>query len=259
MVGLRHLPRRAGPRGPRAGRVRAAGEGARTLTPSSRLRRAAARPWRTNLEHPFVRGIGDGTLQKRRFLHYLGQDHLFLVDYARVLALAAARAPRVTDMASFAELLHSTLGVEMALHRRLCAREGIASLSLERTPAGPTTRAYGDFLVRAAYERDLAGLLAALLPCMWGYAEIAAALRARGLPRVARYREWIETYAGEEFTALAGLMRSMYDRVGSASAAERELFLTGTRYELAFWEASWQATPHPGGRGPPRTPRGVLQ
>ncbi|MDP9266194.1 MAG: thiaminase II, partial [Chloroflexota bacterium] len=83
------------------------------------------RPWRANLRHPFVRGIGDGTLPKRRFLHYLAQDYVFLTDYARVLALAAARASRVADMTSFAGLLHATLNVEMALHRRLCAREGI--------------------------------------------------------------------------------------------------------------------------------------
>ncbi|MDP9266183.1 MAG: thiaminase II, partial [Chloroflexota bacterium] len=103
-----------------------------------------------------------------------------------------------------------------------------------------TTVFYTDFLVRAAYERDLASLVAALLPCMWGYAEIAATLRDRGLPNVSRYREWIETYTGAEFTALAGEMRSVYDRVGDASLADRELFLTGTRYELAFWEQSWR-------------------
>lgn len=143
-------------------------------------------------------------------------------------------------MTSFAGLLHATLGVEMALHRRLCAREGISRVSLERTGAGPTTRAYTDFLVRAAYERDIGGLVAALLPCMWGYAEIATTLRGRGLPDVARYREWIETYAGPEFTAFATGMRSLYDRVGDASAVDRRLFVTGTRYELAFWEASWR-------------------
>ncbi len=210
------------------------------MTPSSRLRRAAMMPWRANLRHPFVRGIGDGTLPKRRFLHYLAQDHVFLTDYARVLALAAARAFRVADMTSFAGLLHATLNVEMALHRRLCAREGIGRAALERTRAGPTTRAYADFLVRAAYERDLAGLVAALLPCMWGYADIGAALRAGSLPRAPRYREWIETYAGPDFTALAHDMRSLYDRVGDASLADRELFLTSTRYEVAFWEASWR-------------------
>ncbi len=52
---------------------------------------------RANLErqlaHPTVRGIGDGTLDEERFRAWLVQDYLFLLDYVRLFALAAARAP----------------------------------------------------------------------------------------------------------------------------------------------------------------------
>jgi thiaminase/transcriptional activator TenA len=62
---------------------------------SERLRAAADPIFRAQLEHPFVQGIGDGTLGPDRFRYYLKQDYLFLIEYARTLALACARAPRV--------------------------------------------------------------------------------------------------------------------------------------------------------------------
>lgn len=212
-----------------------------TPAPSSeRLRRAAAAEWRANLTHPFVRGIGTGTLPKRKFLYFLVQDYVFLIDFSRVLALASAKAERLPEMTRFAELLHATLATEMELHRRLCAREGMPRATLERTEPSPTTRAYTDFLVRTAHERDPAGLVAALLPCIWGYAEVGQTLRGRGLPRIRRYAEWIETYASAEYIGLSEWCRSLYDRIGRATAADRALFRTAVRYEIRFWEAAWR-------------------
>ncbi len=40
-------------------------------------------------QHPFVRGIGDGTLGLERFQFWLRQDYVFLIEYARLLGLAA--------------------------------------------------------------------------------------------------------------------------------------------------------------------------
>ncbi len=209
------------------------------MRPSERLKRAAATQWRANLTHPFVRAIGAGTLSAGKFRYFLAQDYLFLIDYSRVLALASARSGGLADMTRLTDVLQSTLATEMDLHRRLCAREGVSSAALERTEAAPVTRGYTDFLVRAAYERDEAGLTAALLPCLWGYAEIGLTLRRRGLPRVARYAEWIETYAHPDFVALAAWLRGRYDRIGTASASDRDAFRTALRYELAFWGAAW--------------------
>ena len=54
----------------------------------------AARPQlELQLAHPVVRGIGAGTLDERRFRHWLAQDYLFLLDYVRLFALAAAGPP----------------------------------------------------------------------------------------------------------------------------------------------------------------------
>ena len=81
--------------------------------------------WRRELEHPFVRGIGDGTLPPERFRFYLEQDYVFLIDYARVFALAVSKAPDLAAMSEFAKLCADTLGVEMELHRSACAEFGV--------------------------------------------------------------------------------------------------------------------------------------
>ena len=208
------------------------------------LRAAAADVWEAQHAHPFVRGIGDGTLPVARFAHYVRQDYLFLIEYARMLALGAARAPDLETMRRFADLAQTILGEEMELHRAFAREFGITEAELEAEPPAPTTQAYTDFLVRTAAIGELADLSAALLPCMWGYAEVGQRLAAAGAPPDERYARWIQTYAAPEFEELAAWCRGLVDRLaegtGDDGRARMHLaFLTCSRYELAFWEMGW--------------------
>lgn len=192
-----------------------------------------------------MRGIGDGTLDLARFSYFIRQDYLFLIDYARLLALGAARAPDLATMRRFAVLAQAILGDEMDLHRSYAAEFGITEAELEAEPVAPTTQGYTDFLVRTAAHGDFAELASALLPCMWGYAEVGQRLAERGRPADARYSAWIEMYADEGFAALAMWCRELVDTLAEgAPPATREVmtraFLTSSRYELAFWQAGWE-------------------
>ena len=212
---------------------------------SDALRTEAEPVWRAQLEHPFVRGLGDGSLAVERFAHWVRQDYRFLVEYCRLFGLAAARAPDLPTLARFADLLQATARGEMDLHRACAAELGITEADLEATPMAPTTRGYTDFLVRVAATGDFAELAAALLPCMWGFSEIGQALARRGRPAEPRYARWIETYADPEFAGLAAWCRELVDRLGAgADAAGRrrmaEAFLTSSRYEYLFWDMAWR-------------------
>jgi thiaminase len=66
---------------------------------SERLYRLAQPVWEAQHSHPFVRGIGDGTLEVEKLKFWVRQDYLFLIDYARLLALAVAR-PRPAPYAT---------------------------------------------------------------------------------------------------------------------------------------------------------------
>jgi len=212
---------------------------------SLRLRRAAEPIWAAQHAHPFVRGVADGSLPVERFRHWVRQDYRFLIDYSRLFALAAARAPDLATMTRFAELLQSTLGTEMQLHRGYAAEFGIGQEELEREVAGPTTRGYVDFLLRTATLGDYVELVAAILPCLWGFAEIGQRLADGPRPGDARYAAWIDMYASAEFAELAAWCRALLDRLAAGAApaslaAAEAAFLTSSRHELAFWEASYR-------------------
>ena len=208
------------------------------------LRAAAADVWEAQHAHPFVRGIGDGTLSEARFRFYVRQDYRFLIDYGRLLALGAARAPRLEDMRRFAALAQAVLETEMTLHVGFAERWRITAAELEAEPAAPATAGYADFLLRTATLGDHAELVAALLPCMWGYAEVGERLAAQGTPDHAGYAAWIATYADPEFQALAAWCRELTDAAGAdAGPGARErmhaAFRASSAHELAFWESAW--------------------
>jgi thiaminase (transcriptional activator TenA) len=182
---------------------------------SAHLRKLASPIWQAQHEHPFVRGIGDGSLDPERFGRWLRQDHLYLIDYARVFASAVLRAPDLETMTKCSGLLHGIMQTEMGLHRSYVAGFGITTADLEREVKAPTCQGYTDFLLRVATTGDFTELLGALLPCMWGYAEIGQRLAERGMPADERYRAWIEMYASEEFAALATWCRDLLDRAGA--------------------------------------------
>ena len=211
---------------------------------SDHLHALAEPVWRAQHEHPFVRGIGTGTLDLERFGHWVRQDYLFLIEYCRLFGLAAARAPDLATLTRFADLLAATATREMALHRAYAAEFGIDEAALEAETMAPATRAYTDFLIRVAATGDFAELAAALLPCMWGFSEIGQRLLAGGLPAEPRYARWVEMYADPEFAGLAAWCRALVDRLAEGASADQrhrmeDAFLTSSRYELRFWEASY--------------------
>lgn len=211
---------------------------------TDRLHELAEPIWEAQHAHPFVRGIGDDTLDVEKFKFWVRQDYLFLIDYARLLAMAVAKAPDLATMRRFAELVRSTLNTEMELHRAYAAEFGISSQELELETKAATTQAYTDFLLRTA-AGDYVELLAALLPCFWGFSEIGQRLGEEPRPADDRYNKWIDMYASQEFVELADWCRRLVDNVAEAQPEAtlrqmEEAFLTSSRYELAFWEMAWK-------------------
>lgn len=210
----------------------------------------AERIWDAIHEHPMVRGIGEGTLDEEPFRYWVRQDYVYLIEYNRVFAFGAARAPDLARMERFADLLSETVSTEMDLHRSYAAEFGISEAELETTEPSPTTRAYTDFLVRTAATGGFGELVAALLPCMWGFNDTGRRLAEAGLPDHEGYARWIETYSSPEFTELAEWCRALMDEVAAGAddarrERYREAFLTSARYEYLFWDAAWNGEEWP--------------
>lgn len=211
----------------------------------------AAKPiWDAQLEHPFVQGIGDGTLDEERFKRWVRQDYLYLKEFARIFAWAVAKTDRLESMGWYATVLNLTLNTEMGLHRSYAERFGITAEELETERMWPTTRAYTDFLVRTAADGDLADLVAALLPCAWGYVYVAQRLAAKARPADQRYADWIAQYASKEFAEATDWLKAEMNRLAEGATAEKrrrltELFVLSSRYEWTFWEMCWNGEEWP--------------
>ncbi len=214
------------------------------MTLTDELFEAAKPIWNAQLKHPFVAGLAAGTLEVARFSRWVLQDYLYLKEFARIFAWAVAKSDSLAAMSWYAKVLDLTLNTEMALHRTYAGRFGIPADRLEQETMWPTTRAYTDFLVRTAADGDMPDLLAALLPCAWGYVYVAQHLAEGEAPPDERYAEWIQQYASEEFADAADWLRVELNRTAAGATPEKkrrltDLFITSSRYEWQFWEMCW--------------------
>jgi thiaminase (transcriptional activator TenA) len=216
-----------------------------------RLKKEASAEWRAYTEHPFTDGLADGSLPEAAFRHYLVQDYLFLIEFARAYALAVYKSPGLADMREAATGLSAILDVEMNLHVELCAGWGLSPDDLERAAPAVEVLAYTRYVLDAGMRGDLLALKVALAPCVIGYAEIATRLAARPNASATTnpYRVWIAEYAGAPYQAVAANARAHLDSLAEryvTPARQAELiaiFKEATRLEADFWEMGWRAGP----------------
>lgn len=191
------------------------------------------------LEHPFLRGLTDGGLDREAFRCYVIQDSHYLREYARSLSVTAAKAPTPEDTAMFALHAANAIAVEQTLHAGFIDELGGAA-----EPVGPTTAAYANFLLAATFSGSFADALGAVLPCYWIYAKVGAELSGASSPDPL-YARWIDTYGGAEFTQIVDDVLTVAERHGGTlSSAERtrmrEKFVIAARYEWMFWDAAYR-------------------
>lgn len=185
------------------------------------------------LEHPFVRGLADGTLPRERFAGYVAQDAFFLQAFARGYAMAVVRSPDRAGLEAFADLL-AGVREELRLHDGYAARWGIDLATVEPAPA---TAAYTDFLLATAATGGLGETCAAMTPCMRLYAHLGQSLA--GAPH-GPYAEWVTTYADPGFEALAATLEELLDRYAADLPAVARAYRRAMELEVAFFEAAWR-------------------
>ena len=208
------------------------------------LKKACAGEWQAYIEHSFVRQLGDGSLAPEAFQHYLKQDYLFLIQFARAFALAAYKSPTLTDLRQAKEGLQAIVDVELDLHISYCKEWGISEEELARLPEARATLAYTRYVLDTGNRGDLLDLHVALSPCMVGYGEIANWLNSRTETlRGERnpYNAWIAMYESDEFQqAMKAEIRWLDERLADVSPARFEqltrIFSDATRLEIDFWE-----------------------
>ncbi len=209
------------------------------------MRDAAQGPWRDYTRHAFVEGMKDGSLPREAFLHYLRQDYVFLIHFSRAWALAVVKSETHEEMLTAVGTVNALVAEEMQLHIGICEAAGISQEELFATPERAENLAYTRFVLEAGYSGDLLDLLAALAPCVMGYGEIGSRLVSEATSET--YRDWINTYAGEDYQGACKAVGELLDsaltrRIGVEFEAsprwERlcQTFRTATELEVNFWQ-----------------------
>lgn len=184
--------------------------------------------------HPFVRGLGDGSLSSEVFKLYVAQDAFFLRAFFSAYALGAVRAVESPEVVRrFHGLMRGVLD-ELKLHEGYAESLGIDLADVRPHPA---TRAYTDFLLRTAWTAELGEIVAAMTPCMRLYAYLGQQLASGDRSRNP-YQEWIDTYSSAEFEALAAELESLLDRLAEETHGVSRAYRYAMRCELDFFSAS---------------------
>jgi thiaminase/transcriptional activator TenA len=192
------------------------------------------------IDHPYNKELAAGTLPRRKFKFYLQQDALYLVDFARALAIVASKAEDPLRINAFLQFAGEGIAVERALHEEYFKQFDV---TLD-TGQSPSCFAYTNYLLATASHRSYEEAIGALLPCFWIYREVGLhilGLSAEGNP----YQLWIDTYAGEEFGEAVRRAVDITEDVASHasdSARERmrEAFLLSSRLEWMFWDGAYR-------------------
>lgn len=192
---------------------------------------------------PFNAELAAGTLSPSRFRHYIVQDAHYLIGFGRALSLAAAKAPNPDRIVQFARAAETAIVVERSLHGGFFRDYGIDPETFAATPLSPACDHYVSWLLAAAYAEPYEIVLAALLPCFWIYAEVGTDIFSRSAPGNP-FRDWIDTYAGEEFgIAVAEMIVATDEAARDASPVSRErmhrAFAHATRLEWMFWNGAY--------------------
>ncbi|MBN1512833.1 MAG: TenA family protein [Phycisphaerae bacterium] len=184
------------------------------------------------LDHPFVRRLGEGTLNPDCFRRYIAQDAFFLESFLRAYAVAGAKCADLRHVKMLHEFMTGALE-ELKMHAGYVRSLGI---DLTQVRPYPATRAYVDFLQAMAWHEPPGVTLAAMTPCMRLYAYIGSALAAASPPRNP-FQDWIETYAGEDFRAVASDVESLLDALADDQPAVHDAYRYAMQCELAFFSA----------------------
>src|SRR5712671_1354454 len=98
--------------------------------------------WDAQFSHPFVEGLGDGTLPEEKFKFYILQDALFLVELTKIFAAGAQRSADLETMQQFTKLQNDTIVVERALHQDYGKQWNMTEDQIMAVPMAPTNYAY---------------------------------------------------------------------------------------------------------------------
>ena len=180
--------------------------------------------------------------KQEAFEFYIQQDSLYLIDFAKAIAITATKSMDVEDFSKLLHLADGALIAERELHNFYFQEFNIQPISEKQNAC----LLYTSFLLTTAYTRSYEESLVALLPCFYVYKEVGNAIREKSSADNP-YSKWIETYSGEEFLESVNIMLKItqkaiesIDKDSKQGQRLMQLFEISTRLELLFWKDAYE-------------------
>ena len=201
--------------------------------------------WILYTKHDFLKKLSAGTLKEEKFLNYLIQDYLFLIQFSKAWSLAILKSDNLEEMKIAASTVNDLINFEMELHISLCANYGISKSDLENADEENQNIAYTRYVLELGYSGDLLDLLSSLAPCVLGYGEIGINYKNSN-PKISMYQKWIDTYSSNEYQDLCKNVSNLIDqafmlRLGDDFVSTykwqkvNKIFNKATLLEVDFW------------------------
>ena len=201
--------------------------------------------WLLYTKHEFINKLSNDTLKEEKFLNYLIQDYLFLIQFSKAWSLAILKSDNLEEMKIAASTVNDLINFEMELHITLCANYGISKSDLENADEENENIAYTRYVLELGYSGDFLDLLSSLAPCVLGYGEIGVNCQNSN-PKTLMYKKWIETYSSIEYQDVCKNVSGLIDkafllRLGTNFENTykwkkvNQIFKKATLLEVDFW------------------------
>ncbi|AXK47986.1 thiaminase II [Aliarcobacter trophiarum LMG 25534] len=213
---------------------------------SRSLKQKAIKVWEDGYNHPFVQELGAGTLHKEKFKFYLLQDYLYLLEYAKVFAMAMTKADDEKMLSNLSSITKATLVDEMKVHHLYMKEFGISEEEVKSVKASLFNRTYTANMQAISLKGDLVETLVTVFPCAWTYCDYGKRLKEQYKDNLEDnfYKSWIETYSGSDFeNSFEWFYDAIDELVENKSDKElqkiEDIFISSVEFEYMFWEMAY--------------------
>ena len=192
------------------------------------------------LNLPFIRELISGTLGHDRFIFYVQQDSLYLLDYSKVLAIIASKSNDTERILEFLKFAEYSILVEKERHKELLKKYSIQPVNQK----SPACFSYTNFLLSVAALRSIEEAVASILPCFCVYEKVGEYICSHSSEKNP-YQDWINAYADKEFKEATRKALAITDEIADQAnditrEKMKEVFIVSTKMEYIFWDSAYK-------------------
>jgi thiaminase (transcriptional activator TenA) len=195
--------------------------------------------------HPFVKGIAEGTTGSDQLIHYVKQDFEYLNAIMQAYALGISKSTDRKDMEMFNESITFVLNSEVHPHHNFCQVAGVDYTDLQGFPLAPTAQHYTRHMLNVAQTGSLGEIIAVTLPCPYIYAYIGDRMIEEYQPDPSHpFYEWITFYGGLEHTRMNRSLKRLDQLAEEATEQQRQQmkqhFMQSCQLEYMFFDMAYK-------------------